>query len=46
MTNEILEKVVAELTRIESLPIDEQPAAYGVLHATLQSVLDGQSWSE
>lgn len=45
-SNELLEQVTAELARISDLPANEQPAAYAALHAKLESVLDGNTWSE
>jgi hypothetical protein len=46
MSNEIVENVSAELERIASLPVEEQPSAYSQLQEKLQQVLDGKSWSE
>lgn len=45
-SNELIEQITAELARISELPASEQPAAYAVLHARLESVLDGNTWSE
>ena len=41
-SDELLEQVTAELARIAQLPVNEQPAAYAVLHAMLERTLDDQ----
>lgn len=45
-SNELLEQITRELERIAQLPAQEQSAAYAALHAKLEGVLDGQTWSE
>ena len=40
MSEEFKDQIARELSRIESLPQEEQPEAYKALHALLESVLE------
>ena len=40
MSEDFNAQIAAELARIESLPVEEQPDAYRTLHATLERILE------